>query len=206
MIAAAALILALNSAESECRQHFGSACSEAVGRWLPGNRLTRWTSTGTHTTQVRFVSGFVNRGKTVPHSWGVNAIGGTKFVYGVAGPTQGYGLYDSANRLTFYEQGCCAWHEIVLASTVSAPPMQFKHADLRSVRTTRGAALGMTVAQIRSRYGYAKLLTVAGSSGLSELRYTVSAPYPRLPKSCEQDDIFAFRGGKAVIIVILEGC
>jgi hypothetical protein len=185
--------------ERDCRAMYKTAvCSHAFGEWLPhyfddaspSKPVTRGVPPET------FV--FNERGENVDQP-----EGGTFFVNGMAGPPKGDAYYDAAHRIAFFSQGCCSWHEVVLAGAVSAPPVRVRDTDLRFVRTRRGVTLGMMPREVWRRYGWAKLYAMKGHPEVELLSYTSRRS---ASEGCGNDENFAFRNNRLTLIQLRWAC
>jgi len=134
-------------------------------------------------------------------------------VYGDAGPTKGYVVYDPVHRIAFYEQGCCSWEDLVAAADTPAPPKPVVMRDLQNLTTMRGVRLGQTVRQVERIYGAATLLAVHGHPHVEFLAYTTWPPYihaghypPHWRDPCGQFENFYFRQGRLMLIQLSNGC
>ncbi len=201
----------------DCLQYFHSACSEAIGAWLPdysafGSDFER------RATHVSLRDGFVYEHEKVQPGQGLGFVGpddGTFFVYGNAGPPKGHVVYDYAHRIAFFDQGCCAWHDVVEAYA-PPPPKRVVDRDLTALRTVRGAYLGITESMVRSIYGNARSQAVPSHSGLTVLSYStwtldkngsfVPNRHGQFQDYCGQSQDFYFRGGRLAIIQIGNAC
>ena len=126
---------------------------------------------------------------------------GTPFVYGSAGPPRGTVVYDYANKIAFYSQGCCSWHTTVLAAGAKAPPIQVVRRTFNDLRTARGVALGDSSKRVEALYGEAVPQAITGQVGMVSLSYT-----HELNKYCLQFQNFAFQHDHLVYIELLNAC
>jgi hypothetical protein len=92
----------------------------------------------------------------------------------------------------------------VLAEGAAPPPVAVVDAPLSSVRTIRGLALGLTMAQVRRLYGPAAASQVRGIADITVLSYRHVILEPC--EQCEQDVDVAFSHDRAVYIAIYDGC
>lgn len=184
-------------------QHYDTPVG--IGKWLP--RSERQTRQHSPAARLRKADRFVVDGKEVSPYWGTNAIDGTLFVYGDDTPAKGYAVYDAQHRRALYEEGCCAWHEIVAASDVAVPPVKLVSRDLADVRTVHGARLGMTLPQLQQIYGAASPEPVSGRAGISVLQYEFRRSHAsRSYAPCEQLESLYFRGGRLFEIDLADAC
>ena len=185
-------------------QYFGSACSEALGRWLPQyvNPYDAWRNK--RAKRTAFVDRFMYKPrKEPPGPWlGIAGIpeDGTPFVYGTAGPPKGYAVYDYRRHIVFYQQGCCSWSDSVAAAGISPPPKRVVNRDLSQLHTEHGIRLGQTVAQVRAVYGFADLLP-AGDASQRYLAYFVPTG-----RNCGQYQNFVFKNNRLRAIVLSDAC
>ena len=187
--------------EAQCRQYFKSAvCSEALGRWLP--HLPAGAD-AVHKTPTAVFDGF--RGtRLLTRSFGASAPSATFFVHGNAGPPKGTVVYDRRDGTAFYGQGCCTYFETVLAAGAPPPPVAVANQTLTQVRTDSGIRLGDPPARVVRIYGHATLAPVPSRPELRVLAYENA--HPRKRGVCAQDQTFAFKGGRLVLISLYNGC
>lgn len=192
--------------EKMCRPYFGSACSEAVGRWLPRvpnswipERLARRT-----TVHDRVIDPAGTGPLTFLGTRGV--FRGTHFVYGNAGPPQGHAVYDPVHHLAYYDEGCCSWHHVVIASNVKAPPKTIAVRSLIMLRTERGIQLGDKPSQIESIYGPAAFHPVTGVRSQETLSYYRKVTFRRPYSPCEERMTFLFAYGQLTALDIADEC
>jgi hypothetical protein len=192
--------------------HYGTAYSPALGAWLPSYGVAPeawWHGQATHIDQR---DGFAYENEK---PWRPDALGfqgpddGTFFVYGEAGPPKGHVVYDPAHRIAFYDQGCCSWHDVVVAADVAPPPKRVVTRDLSDIHTVRGIRLGVTPTAVMQVYGKAKLLPVTGHADVQLLAYTTWAPMKSqaaLRGPCGQLENFVFRQNRLIFIQLGNGC
>lgn len=195
--------------DPSCSLYFHSACSEAIGAWLPDYSIfgSDFEPRATHVAQR---DGFIYEHEKAPRGplGFVGPDDGTFFVYGNAGPPKGHVVYDYAHHIAFFQQGCCAWDDVVEAY-VPAPPKRVVDRNLTGLKTVRGAHLGMTEPDVRRIYGNAQLQTVPKHPGLTVLSYKTWTPLKgrRYPgDTCGQSQDFYFRDGRLAIIQIGNAC
>jgi hypothetical protein len=178
-----------------CEQYFKSACSEAVGQWLPqfATPDTYWDG-ATHITQRDNIE--------------QNKVNGTLVVFTIS-LQKAHVVYDTSHRIALYETGCCSWNEIVLAYQSTLPPKPLANRDLSAVKTARGIRLGMTSADVVRIYGATKPQFVKGEGRVSVLAYTTWPPRNKLSNThseCGQFQNFYFRSGRLIMIQLGNGC
>jgi hypothetical protein len=172
--------------------------------------MSEWYGPLTHVRSqaVSFTDAFIYEGhkprwSAAPYtgwtSW--NPPDGTFFVYGNAGPPKGSLVYDYAHHIAYYGEGCCSWHEVVLAAGVSAPPKRVVSRNLSSVRTVRGIALVQSVAEVMRLYGSAHVAHVTGHAELQMLSY-----WHRFDRSCGQGGDFVFKNDRLIYAGLMDGC
>jgi hypothetical protein len=194
----------------ECVKYFKSACSEAIGAWLPTFGFP--SDDTSKDTRVTARDGFVyeNEKPSAPEYLGYQGpYNGTFFVHGNSGPPKGRLVYDYVHHIAFYQQGCCSWNEVVAAAHVAPPPKQVVSHDLTTLHTVRGIHLGMRSADVMRIYGSATLLPLSLHPGVKELAYTTWLPQkPGNPVTlpCGQDESFFFRHDTLILIRLGNGC
>jgi hypothetical protein len=130
---------------------------------------------------------------------------GTAFAYAPSG--KGSVLYDRAHRIVLYDKGCCAWRGFALTADVGPPPKPVSNADLSGVRTMRGVALGMTVAQVQRIYGPARLYDTKGRPGVATISYTtMKTKFSEPGGACGQFQSFSFRQDRLISIELYVAC
>jgi len=192
------------SDDAHCRPYYGSACSDAVGLWLPQFAQVGAGPAAAPTTVVdrivdpasRGDAGFLGR---------QGPVDGTFFVYGNAGPPKGNVVYDRVHRIVFYDEGCCAWHHVVLASNVGPPPKPLASRSLLKLRTALGIKLGDLPSRIRATYGPAPSHAVSGRPNEQLLRYVRPLDAKRAP-TCEATTTFLFDRGRLIGIDLEHAC
>jgi hypothetical protein len=196
--------------DAMCRPYFHDACSEALGRWLPGFSAgfgSDWSARATHVSQRDH---FVYEGERDDHLSVLQSIGprdGTRFVFGTAGPPRGEVVYDPTHHIAFYDVGCCSWRAFVAAAGTPAPPKSVANRDLRNLATARGARLWMTPEEIRGIYGNATFRALPGLKGVSVLSYSaVIPPTPQVYSPCVQEQNFFFRTNRLILIQLVNAC
>lgn len=191
-------------ADAACRPYFGSACSAAIGRWLPNFPHVR-RALATPTTvvdeivdpagpgQFRFLS---QRG----------VYRGTLFVYGTAGPPKGHAVYDPVHKIAFYDEGCCSWHHVVVASNVPPPPKTIVARSLAGIRTKRGIRLGDPPSAISAIYGPALKGLSSGSAAKTMVSYSRVEKYPSVYSPCEASMTFLFVRDRLTAMDFTDAC
>jgi hypothetical protein len=177
---------------SECRRYYRAVCNNwRIAEWLPSviaDGFEPWRQN--KASSIDFTDGFLSYPQ-----------GGTPFVYGESGPPRGTAVYDYTHAIAFYSQGCCAWHETVLAARVKAPPMRVADRNLRYVHTVHGIALGDTFKHVEALYGSAVPQSIPREPGMTLLSYVHMTG-----KTCGQFQNFAFLRNRLVYIELLNGC
>lgn len=191
---------------SDCERFYHDVCKNwRIGEWLPTLIDGFEPSRRGETSTVNFMDGFVYEGKLQRAKGWAELQGqpadGTPFVYGKAGPPKGTVVYDYADAIAFYSQGCCSWHSTVLASDASAPPVQVVNRNLRNIHTVHGIALRDTPAHVESIYGKATPQRVPRQSQMKLLSYAYSTG-----GGCGQFQNFVFLHDRLVYIELLNGC
>jgi len=197
-------------AAADCRTYFGNACSEAMGAWLPRQSDASWLVPHAQDSGRR--DDFIYEHERTPE--GVlgfrGADDGTFFVYGNAGPPKGHAVYDYAQHIAFYDEGCCAWQEAVAAADAALPPKRVVARDLRMLHTVRGIRLGMSEAAVMRIYGRAPRRGIIGQVDSIKLAYTVAYTAPGgangPPNTCGQWENFVFRSGRLTWIQLVNAC
>lgn len=192
-----------------CPPYYHQACSEAIGKWLPEmSEWYRWSPSDQQPSNVSFTDAFIYEGhkpkrNTQPYyDWQTESPkDGTFFVYGNAGPPKGSLVYDYANRITYYGQGCCSWFELVAATGVSPPPKRVASRDLATLRTVHGVRLGQTVSEVLALYGPARISRAAGHATIVRVAYA-----HKFDKDCGQYQTFIFKNGRLIFIGLMNGC
>jgi len=179
------------SDDAHCRPYYGSACSDAVGLWLPQFAQVGAGPAAAPTTVVdrivdpasRGDAGFLGR---------QGPVDGTFFVYGNAGPPKGNVVYDRVHRIVFYDEGCCAWHHVALVSGVSAPPKTIATRPLAGIRSTRGIRLGDPSAKVLAIFGAATPRSVPGVANEKTLTFERDIINSKPSTPCEETMTFLF--------------
>ncbi len=188
--------------DSECRQYFHDACSEALGRWLTGgDRSAFWrykASTPVHKTDA-FRYGTAHRSEPTD---------GTFVVFGQAGPEKGNAVYDRSNGIVFFNVGCCTWYDVVAAAGAEPPPKSLVARNLAALTTRRGIRLGQTVGDVRRIYGPSPLRSAANQKAFRILSYasTRKDNFSLTAASCLMTYDFYFKRGRLAMIDFGEGC
>jgi hypothetical protein len=193
------------SDDAQCRPYFGSACSDAVGLWLP--RFAAIGSSGPSGTPTRVVDEIVDpagRGK-LAFLWLRGVVGGTFVVYGSAGPPRAHVVYDPVHRIAYYDEGCCSWHHVVLASNVNPPPKPIASRSLVELRTARGIELGDDASRILATYGPAPFHPEAGAPSEQFLRYHRVLFHPG-SSPCDAITTFLFDRGRLAAMDFQQAC
>jgi hypothetical protein len=191
----------------ECGYDYGDACSPAIGRWLPRVPQsamiigTRPSPTTVH-DEIVDPAGIGAPGFLGQHS----VVNGTLFVYGRAGPPKGSIVYDPANHIALYDEGCCAWHHMVLSANTGAPPKPVATRRLTGVRTLRGIALGDLPSRVRAVFGPAPLRPVPERSDETTLAYVRILRFPPPNSPCEEANTFLFEHGHLVAMDFTNAC
>ena len=192
--------------DAMCRPYFASACSEAIGRWLPRvpNANIAVKLAARTTVHDRIVDAAGSGPLTFLGMRGV--FKGTFFVYGSAGPPQGHAVYDPGHRIAYYDEGCCSWHSLVIASNVKPPPKTIMSRSLIGISTNGGIRLGDEPSLVEETFGHAALRPVVRSSYQRTLSYyrvvTLSKPY----SACEERTTFLFDHDRLAAIDITDEC
>lgn len=205
-----------SSPDPTCERYFGKACLSVDPSWLPGfdNAPDYWRLGEAKRIYRRDRFLYETRNISGPRRFGTRGPNdGTFFVYGDAGPTKGYVVYDPVHRIAFYEQGCCSWEDTIAAADTPAPPKPVVIRNLQHLSTVRGIRLGQTVREVERIYGAAKLLPLRGRPQIRVLAYTTWPPYihaGHYPAGwrdpCGQFENFYFRQGRLVLIQLGNGC
>lgn len=206
---AASMPKALPTENPWCPPYYHHACSEAIGKWLP--EMDDWYGFeffDLKAKRVAFTDAFVYEGHKPKWRSGLYAgwalvapRDGTFFVYGNAGPPKGSLVYDYARNTAFYEQGCCAWSEVVAAAGVMRPPKQVVARNLISLHTLRGVALGQSVREVLRLYGDAHVAVARHHPAIQRLSYL-----HEFDKNCGQSQNFIFKNGKLIYIALINSC
>jgi hypothetical protein len=183
-----------------CRPYFGSACSEAIGRWLPylgtAGRIPATVSQTTVTDAI------VDPAGVGPEVF-LNMHGparGTLAVFGSAGPPKAHVVYDPVHRIAYYDVGCCSWHRVVLAAGVPAPPRTVAMRTLTGLHTERGIRLGDRPERVAAAYGRAALPPPIARSGEMRLTYWKTKPNASPYSPCDSANSFVFKNDRLVEI------
>jgi hypothetical protein len=131
---------------------------------------------------------------------------GTFFVYGTAGPQRGNAVYDPVHRIVFYDEGCCAWHHVVVASNVPSPPKTIATRSLMGVRTKREIRLGDPPSAVLAVYGPALTHTVSGRLAQEIISYSRVEKNLRPESPCEASMTFLFTRNRLTAMDFTEGC
>ncbi len=190
--------------DASCRPYFGSACSEALGHWLPHIPNDQF-ALGHATTVVDEIVDPAGRGEI--HFRGQRGVyRGTFFVYGTAGPPRGSAVYDPVRRIAFYDEGCCAWHHVVVASNVPSPPKPIVMRSLAGVRTKRGIRLGDPRSAVLAVYGPALTHTVSGQPAQEIFSYSRVEKNPPPNSPCEASMTFLFTRNRLTAMDFTKAC
>jgi len=198
---------AANDSVAECGYDYGDACSPAIGKWLPRVPQSAITE-DTHPAPTNVHDEIVDPAGAGERGFlGQRDVAkGTEFVYGMAGPPKGSVVYDPVHRIAYYAEGCCAWHHVVVASQVDAPPKHVVTRDLSGLKTRLGIGLGDRPLRIRGIYGPAQLRTVSGRSGEETLAYIRIIHFPKPYSPCEEANTFLFAHGRLVALDFTAAC
>lgn len=194
-----------------CRRFYHGACSDAMGRWLPRALNVDYQWLDQHARHINRLDHFVyekQRQRSSGPLAGEGPEDGTFFVYGNAGPPKGHAIYDYAHHIAFYEEGCCAWHDVVAAADAPAPPKGIVARDLRNLRTLRGIRLGMTHAEVMHIYGRTIQRPAKGRARSTLLAYTTPIEFRSggYSNTCGQWQNFVFRADRLVWIQLSNAC
>jgi len=113
-------------------------------------------------------------------------------------------LYDAMHGVVLYYQGCCAWEETVLAAVTAPPPRAVRHADLGTLKTPRGIALGASPEPVRHAYGPAPLHRSTTTRSLRVLSYYRDQPVRG--SGCGWFENFIFSADRLIEIQAGHGC
>jgi hypothetical protein len=205
MLVVGARPFASQASDDACRPYFGNACSDAVGNWLP--RFAAIGFRGASGAPTRVVDEIVDpagRGK-LAFLWLRGVVGGTFFVYGSAGPPRAHVVYDPVHRIAYYDEGCCSWHHVVLASNVNPPPKPTASRSLVDLRTARGIGLGDDASRILATYGPAPFHWEVGAPGEQFLRYHRVLFNPG-SSPCDAITTFLFDRGRLTAMDFEQAC
>jgi hypothetical protein len=185
----------------DCATYFHDACSPAIGAWLPRLPSTPGWAFDTKAAPTSVEDEIRDPAGRGPRTFGhLHAVvDGTGFVYGMAGPPRGSLVYDPVARIAFYDEGCCAWHDVVVASDVSPPPKHVVARSLVAIRTKRGIALGAEPSAVRAVFGAAALSPVPNRADERLLVYRKPLGNPR-DSTCDESYAFLFRRERLVLI------
>lgn len=215
-VASFAFAFTLARANTDYAKTYGSAWNPPLGEWLPasdtGFEAWRLKQVARVKGYDYFVCGSAAKPtlRTDDFHYPGSVCGplkrGTAYVYGTAEPIRGTVVYDKAHRIVLYDKGCCAWRGYAFTADTAAPPKPVANADLSAVHTMRGAALGMTQAQLTRIYGPAAPHSVKGRPGYATLSYTTMTGGPNDSEACGQFQSFTFKSDRLVSIELLTGC
>jgi hypothetical protein len=130
--------------------------------------------------------------------------GGTLFVYGTAGPPKGRAVYDPVHRIAYYDEGCCSWHDVVVASNVGPPPKKIATRSLTALHTASGLRLGDSVGTVQRIYGASQLRRVHGHPDQRTISYV--HPFQYDVNVCQDNTTFLFERGRLASMVLSKGC
>ena len=189
---------------AQCIQYFHQDCRSWIGHWINGLPIymAPRSKAVAPAQGIEAIDGFVYHGQGQLLSFVGGPEDGTWFTYGTAGPPKGRAIYDYAHRIVFFGQGCCSWGSTVVESQVGPPPHVIARTSLSSMRTLRGAQLGMSVANIRLFYGAAPL----GQRGIFQQLHYIFRKTGNGLGPCTQDQQFLFSHGKLIAIAIGDAC
>ncbi|HET9393408.1 MAG TPA: hypothetical protein VFO29_07850 [Candidatus Rubrimentiphilum sp.] len=192
-----------------CLEFYKHACSEAIGKWLP--EMDDWYGFeffDLKAKRVNFTDAFIYEGYKPKWRSGlfagwelVRPRDGTFFVYGSAGPPKGELVYDYAHETAFYDQGCCAWREVVAAAGVPPPPKRVVSRNLTALHTLRGVALGQSIEDVLRLYGKAPVATARHHPAIQRLTYLHN-----FDKDCGQSQNFIFKNDRLIYIALIDSC
>jgi len=190
-----------------CHKFYSAAaCDQSLVRWLP-----EISSTETSAAPTLERDDIVDpAGTGEPRFLGMRGVfAGSLFVREAGGgPPKGHVVYDPDHHIAYYDEGCCSWHRVVVATTAEPPPRKIAMRSLGGLKTTRGIRLGDSPAHIRSIYGPAKLkhATAAGTEAAATLSYlrTITFKEPYTP--CKELTTFLFERERLIGMSFDEGC
>jgi len=190
--------------EEQCRPHFGQACSEALGKWLPklGDGGTQSMATTTVRDELLDPAGAGEAGFLGQR----RVYNGSFFVHGMAGPPRGHAVYDPLNRIAYYDEVCCGSLRVVLASNVAPPPKRIVTRPLLGLRTTRGVRIGSSASFVRAIYGRATMRPVRGRSNAGLLSYERAIVFPPPNSPCDERTRFLFVSGRVTAMEFIDEC
>lgn len=198
---------AAGTSVAECGYDYGDACSPAMGAWLPRvpqSAMSEGTRPSTTSVHDEIID---PAGVGGPAFLGQRSVfSGTDFVYGKAGPPKGSAVYDPVHRIAYYAEGCCAWHHVVLASNVDAPPKHVATRILTGLRTRRGIALGDSPERVRATYGPAPLRPAPRRIEEATLAYIRVIRFPKPYSPCEEANTFLFQHGRLIAMDFTDAC
>jgi hypothetical protein len=192
-----------------CRPYFGDACSEAMGRWLPRVPNASLADTSKDKpAKTPVTDSIVDPAGSGDQRFLTmrGVVGGSRFVYGEAGPPRGHAIYDPVRRIAFYDEGCCAWHHVALVSGASAPPKAIAMRSLAGVRTARGLRLGDPSAKVLAIFGSAAPQSVPGHANEKTLTFERDIINPKPDSPCEETMTFLFLLDRLTAMDFGEAC
>jgi hypothetical protein len=200
---AAAAPSATPNPEIACRVNFGDACSEAMGRWLARVPSPAF---GEHVDRSHVEDRIIDpAGTGMDVFLGATTVyGGTRFVYGTAGPPKGFAVYDPVHRIAYYDEGCCSWHDVVVASDVGPPPKKIATRSLTGLRTASGLRLGDSILAVERVYGSSRLRRVRGQPSRRTLSYVHSFRFG--VNVCQDRMTFLFDRGRLAAMDFGKAC
>ncbi|HEV3153505.1 MAG TPA: hypothetical protein VGZ02_06865 [Candidatus Baltobacteraceae bacterium] len=188
--------------DASCQRYFHKPCNSWIGHWI-GQLPIYTTKKSTQESPTKVLDQFIYKGQPSGSYIHSRMPEGTFFAYGAAGPPKGHIVYDSVHHVVFFNQGCCAWGDMVLEAHVPPPPKPLAAGDLSHVATTRGARLGMTVDEAMRLYGRA-LVTRDGK--YERLLYGWMKQDKADAVPCVQQKTLLFLGGALVAILLDNAC
>ena len=189
--------------------YVGGAAAAAEWSWLPFyvDGLDASRRHAATIVSLAHVDRFVYHGSVLGLMWdGLEPSDGTSaLVQWPGGYGKGRIVYDYAHDLVFYKVACCSLGEQVLARSAQRPSRRLPNADLSRVRTSRGIALGDSMAEVRRIDGNAASLRVPSHADLRMLSY--AALRTGLPNpECGEWQTFVFRSDRLISIELDNGC
>ncbi len=187
-----------------CRPSFGSACSKAVGDWLPRIPGVPRSQAKPTTVADEIVDPAGQGEERFLTQRGIS--GGTFFVYGEAGPPRGHAVYDRVHRIALYDEGCCSWHHVVAAANTPVPPKSLVSRSLSALHTKHGLRLGDPSRAVMSIFGPAIAHAVAGAPSETTISYIRMEPQPAHSSSCDAMTTFLFAHDRLRAMDFMKEC
>jgi len=198
---------AATDSDTVCRPYFGDACSEAMGHWLPrvpnGWIVADAAPSPARTSVYDEILDPAGTGRR-EFLKQQNVYRGSFFAYGKAGPPQGHAVYDPIHRIAYYDEGCCSWHHVVVATNVSPPPKRIAMRSLIGLKIRGGIKLGDPPAEIESIYGPSRLHSVKNDSTSQTLSYVRALASGSM--TCYENTTFLFRRGRLAAFDFTQAC